>query len=92
MLLIREDAIYKRIDLWLLEAASDGVCRLLSVIRKDGDWESWVRFFLEAVQVAANQAEENIVKITSLVASDRRKLLESPKGGASAYRLFEMHR
>ncbi len=37
-----------------------------------------------------HQAEENIVKIASLVASDRRKLLESPKGGAAAYRLFEM--
>lgn len=42
------------------------------------------------MQVAANQAEENIVKIATLVASDRRKLLESPKGGTAAYRLFEM--
>lgn len=64
--------------------------RLLSAIRMEGDWESWVKFFLEGVQVAANQAEENIVKIASLVASDRRKLLESPKGGAAAYRLFEL--
>ncbi len=64
--------------------------RLLSAIRKDGDWESWVQFFLEGVQVAANLAEESIVKIATLVATDRRKLLESPKGGAAAYRLFEM--
>jgi Fic family protein len=63
---------------------------LLSAIRKEGDWESWVQFFLEGVQVSANQAEESIVKIASLVASDRRKLLESAKGGAAAYRLFEM--
>ncbi len=64
--------------------------RLLSAIRKEGDWESWVKFFLEGVQVSANQAEASIVKIASLVASDRRKLLESAKGGAAAYRLFEM--
>ncbi|MGV1045404.1 Fic family protein [Limnohabitans sp.] len=64
--------------------------RLLSGIRVDGDWESWVRFFLEGVQVAANHAEENIVKIASLVAADRRKLLEATKSGAAAYRLFEM--
>ena len=64
--------------------------RLLSGIRGDGDWESWVRFFLEGVQVAANHAEENIVKIASLVAADRRKLLEATKSGAAAYRLFEM--
>jgi Fic family protein len=64
--------------------------RLLSAIRKEGDWESWVQYFLEGVQVAANQAEENIVKIASVVAADRRKLLESPRSGAAAYRLFEM--
>jgi Fic family protein len=64
--------------------------RLLSAIRKEGDWESWVQFFLEGVQLAANQAQESIVKIASLVATDRRKLLESPKGGTPAYRLFEM--
>ena len=64
--------------------------RLLSAIRKEGDWESWVKFFLEGVQVAANQAEENILKIASLVASDRRKLLESPKASSPAYRLLEM--
>ncbi len=64
--------------------------RLLSGIRQEGDWESWIRFFLEGVQVAATQAEENIVKIASLVAADRRKLLEATKSGAAAYRLFEM--
>lgn len=64
--------------------------RLLSAILKEGDRESWVQFFLEGVQVATNQAKENIVKIAALVASDRRKLLESPKGGAAAYRLVEM--
>ena len=63
--------------------------RLLSAIRKEGDWESWVKFFLEGVQVAAHQAEENILKIASLVASDRRKLLESPKASSPAYRLLE---
>jgi Fic family protein len=64
--------------------------RLLSGIRADGDWESWIRFFLEGVQVAAHQAEENILKVASLIAADRRKMLEAPKGGVAAYRLFEM--
>lgn len=63
---------------------------MLSAIRKEGDWESWVQFFLEGVQVASNEAQENIVKTASLVSDDRRKLLESSKGGAAAYHLFEM--
>lgn len=64
--------------------------RLLSAIRRDGDWESWVRFFLEGVDASAKQAEESIIKIATLIANDRKKLLQAPKSGAAAYRLFEL--
>ncbi|UZR28060.1 Fic family protein [Methylococcus mesophilus] len=63
--------------------------RRLSNIRTGGDWEGWVAFFLEGVATAANEAERGIVAIASLVAADRRRLLESPKAGPVAYRLFE---
>jgi Fic family protein len=64
--------------------------RRLSAIRTDGDWESWVAFFLEGVAVAAGDAEKNIIAVASLVAADRRRLLQSPKAGPASYRLFEM--
>jgi len=64
--------------------------RRLSAIRTDGDWEGWVAFFLEAVAVAATDAERSIVAITSLIATDRRRLLGAPKVGPASYRLFEM--
>jgi len=64
--------------------------RLLSAIRTEGDWESWIQFFLEAVEVAATKAEKNIVQIGALVASDRKKVLESPASGTATQRLFEM--
>lgn len=64
--------------------------RRLSGIRTDGDWEGWVVFFLEGVANAASEAERGIVTIASLVAADRCRLLESPKSGPAAYRLFEM--
>lgn len=60
--------------------------RLLSGVRNDGDWESWIAFFLEDVCVSATDAEKSIVQIATLVAADRRKLLESPKVNAAAYR------
>ncbi len=63
--------------------------RLLSGIRADGDWEAWVAFFLDGMIAAAAEAERNIVDLATLVANDRRRLLESPKAGAIAYRLFE---
>jgi len=64
--------------------------RRLSAIRTDGDWESWVSFFLEGVAVAAGDAEKNIIAVASLVATDRRRLLQAAKAGPASYRLFEI--
>ena len=64
--------------------------RRLSAIRTEGDWESWVSFFLEGVVTAAVDAEKNIIAVASLVATDRRRLLQSAKAGPASYRLFEM--
>lgn len=64
--------------------------RRLSGIRVEGDWEGWVVFFLEGVTHAASEAERSILAIASLVTADRRRLLDSPKSGPAAYRLFEM--
>jgi len=63
--------------------------RRLSAVRTDGDWEGWVGFFLQGVAQAAGEAERGIVAIASLVASDRRSLLDAPQAGPAAYRLFE---
>lgn len=64
--------------------------RRLSVIRTEGDWEAWVAFFLEAIAVAAADAERTIMALASLVNEDRRRLLASPKAGPASFRLFEM--
>ncbi len=64
--------------------------RRLSAIRTDGDWESWVTFFLEGVASAAGDAEKNIIEVASLLASDRKRLLQSLKAGPTSYRLFEL--
>ncbi len=64
--------------------------RRLSVIRTEGDWESWVSFFLEGVTVAAWDAEQNIIKVASLISADRKRVLQSSKTGQASYRLFEL--
>lgn len=64
--------------------------RRLSLVRTEGDWESWVALFLEGVAVAAADAEKSIIAIASLVAAGRRKMLRSPKAGPATYRLFEL--
>lgn len=64
--------------------------RRLSAIRSDGDWEGWVSFFLEGVAAASADAERSIIDVASLIAGDRKRLLESPKAGPISYRLFEL--
>ena len=73
-----------------LKQHQDAYYRHLSAIRSQGDWESWVSFFLEGVAVAASEAERGFVAIATQAATDRRRLLASPKAGPASYRLFEM--
>ena len=62
----------------------------LSAVRTRGDWEAWVGFFLQGVEVAAADAERGIVAIASLVTADRRRLLALPRVGVIGLRLFEL--
>ncbi len=63
--------------------------RRLSAVRTDGDWESWIVFFLEDIVAASAEAEKGIMTTASLVASDRRRLMKSSKAGTASYRLLE---
>ncbi|MHB1780752.1 Fic family protein [Acidithiobacillus sp.] len=64
--------------------------RQLSNICSEGNWESWVAFFLEGVAIAASGAERSIISIANLMSTDRHRLLASSKVGPASYRLFEM--
>lgn len=64
--------------------------RRLSEVRTEGDWESWIRFFLEGVAVAAAEAERNVVGLAGLVTEDRQRLLAVGKVSTAAVRMFEM--
>ena len=64
--------------------------RRLSAVRTEGNWEGWVAFFLEGVAAAATDAERGIVAVASLIAADRRRLLDAPRAGAISLRLFEL--
>jgi hypothetical protein len=44
---------------------------------------------LEAVAIAAASAEQHIIEVATLVATDRRRVLQSAKAGPASYRLFE---
>lgn len=84
--LLREPLLYLS---GYLKRSQTEYYRLLSGTRTDGNWKAWVDFFLAGVAEAATESERNVIEVATLVATDRRQLLESPKAGSAAFRLFE---
>jgi Fic family protein len=62
---------------------------LLQKVREEGDWESWVRFFLNGVLETADQAVQTARSILELFENDRRKTGTLGRQAASALRLHE---
>jgi Fic family protein len=63
--------------------------RLLTAVRMDGDWESWVRFFLDGVREIAAEAVALARSLFDLVTRDRARVLERASSSVATMRLFE---
>ena len=63
---------------------------LLQRVRVAGDWESWVRFFLEGVEQTAAQAVDLASKIRDLFARDRERIAKLGRVAGSALRVHEL--
>ncbi len=61
----------------------------LQRVRKDGDWEGWVRFFMEGVWQTANQAVDAAREILRLFDEDRRRIGTIGRAAGSALRIHE---
>jgi Fic family protein len=67
----------------------DDYYRLLNAVRIEGDWESWIRFFLEGVATIAKEATDTARDLFALVSADRARALAAPASSVMAVRLFE---
>ncbi|WP_200899574.1 hypothetical protein [Candidatus Coxiella mudrowiae] len=56
----------------------------LQSVRETGDWESWIRFFLEGVIETANKAVKNTKDIIELFTEDHQKIQDLGRPAASA--------
>jgi Fic family protein len=63
--------------------------RLLNRVREVGDWEGWVRFFLEGVAVVAEEATEAARDLSAIVHRDRERALAAGKMTVVGLRLLE---
>lgn len=56
----------------------------LQSVRKTGDWEAWITFFLEGVVETANQAIETAKKVRLQISEDRKKIENLGRSASSA--------
>lgn len=62
---------------------------LLQRVRKRGDWEAWLDFFLTGVTETANQAAETARQILDLFEADRHRIAQLGRPAASALRVHQ---
>ena len=55
----------------------------LQNVREKGEWEEWIKFFLEGVVLTSEQATETARRIITLFDSDRKKIETSDKSSTS---------
>ena len=68
----------------------DEYYRRLAAVRKEGDWEGWIRYFLEAVATISVEATASAREIFSLISRDRTKVLAGSSSTLMAAKLFEL--
>lgn len=61
----------------------------LDRVRRTGDWETWLAFFIDGVEQTSRQAVDTAQRILALFESDRPKLRALGRKAGSASRVFE---
>jgi Fic family protein len=60
---------------------------LLQKVRTEGDWESWIRFFLTGVKETGDQAAATARRVLQLFEADRQRIQAIGKPAGSALRV-----
>jgi Fic family protein len=61
----------------------------LDTVRRTGDWEAWLRFFLNGVESTSRQAVDTAQRILRLFEADREKVRQVGRRAGSALQVFE---
>lgn len=59
----------------------------LNKVRTDGDWETWLDFFADAVRVTAGQAVDTVRRLDALAQKDRESIHHLGRAAGSALRI-----
>ena len=62
---------------------------LLNHVRRTGDWEAWLDFFLEGVRWTAEGAVDTARRLSGMFVSDRESIQQSGRRAGSALHVYE---
>jgi Fic family protein len=82
--ILREPLLYLSL---YLKQHRDEYYRLLDLVRSDGDWEAWLRFFLEGVRQTADGAVTTARRLAGLFEEDRGRVQAKGRVAGSALRV-----
>jgi len=91
-LLLQEAGVLRQPLLYLslyFKRHRDAYYELLNNIRRTGDWEAWVCFFLEGVRVTAEGAVDTSRRLSEMFESDRARIEGTGRRAGSALRVHE---
>ena len=60
----------------------------LNAVRKDGDWENWIKFLLEGVIETANDAKKTLINIQNIFSADIEQIKTLGRASESALKVF----
>lgn len=64
--------------------------RLLDLVRTDGDWETWLDFFLEGVEQIASNAVATAKRLLLLFQNDEQKIQTLGRSASTTMRVFRV--
>lgn len=73
-----------------LKRHRDSYYERLQAVRTDGDWEGWLRFFLEGVISVASGATETTRRIVEMIEKDRQRIHGLGRAAGSAMLVFDL--
>jgi len=63
---------------------------LLQQVRINGDWESWVAYFVDAIRETSRQAVSAANQLSEIIRKDRNTVQSMGRISGSAYRVFDL--
>ena len=72
-----------------LKQHRDEYYRLLGAVRTGGDWEAWLDFFLEGVEITAGSAVDTAHRLLELFRDDAARVRTLGRAAANALRVFD---